>query len=113
MKPLSATEAVKAIVLRMIADEAAPTGVYHFVNDGEASWADLAREIFRLSAAEGRASAQVENILSADYPTPARRPMNSVLSTLRIAEDYGIRPRPWQAAVAEIVTELSSAREWK
>mgnify|MGYP000707550656 CR=1 FL=1 len=109
--PTSATdiaEALKTIVLRMIADEGAPTGVYHFVNAGEASWADLAREVFLLSAEVGGPSAQVEGIPSEHYPTPARRPKNSRLSTAKISADYGVQPRPWQTVVADIITELNS-----
>lgn len=101
-------EALKTIVLRMIADETAPTGVYHFVNAGEASWADLAREVFRLSLEAGGPAADVEGIPSEQYPTPARRPKNSRLSTAKLAADYGVEPRPWQVAVADIVTELNS-----
>ena len=101
-------EALKTIVLRLIADEAAPTGVYHFVNAGEASWADLAREVFRLSDEAGGPSAKVEGIPSEQYPTPARRPKSSRLSTAKLAADYGIEPRPWQTAVADIITELNS-----
>jgi dTDP-4-dehydrorhamnose reductase len=109
--PTSATdiaEALKTIVLRMIADESAPTGVYHFVNAGEASWADLAREVFRLSTEAGGPSAEVEGIASSEYPTPARRPKNSRLSTVKFTADYGVQPRPWQLAVADIITELNS-----
>nr|WP_295110389.1 dTDP-4-dehydrorhamnose reductase [uncultured Caulobacter sp.] len=101
-------ETLKTIVLRMIADEAAPTGVYHFVNAGEASWADLAREVFRLSAEAGGPTAEVEGIPSEQYPTPARRPKNSRLSTAKLTADYDVRPRPWQLAVADIITELNS-----
>lgn len=100
-------EALKTIVLRMIGDERAPTGVYHFVNAGEASWADLAREVFRLSAEAGGPSAEVEGIPSEQYPMPARRPKNSRLSTAKLASDYGIQPRPWRVAVADIITELT------
>lgn len=101
-------QALKTIVLRMIVDEAAPTGVYNFVNAGEASWADLAREVFRLSALAGGPSAQVEGIPSELYPTPARRPKNSRLSTAKITADYDVQPRSWQSAVANIITELNS-----
>lgn len=101
-------EALKTIILRMIADEAAPTGVYHFVNAGEASWADLAREVFRLSAETGGPSADVEGIPSEQYPTPARRPKNSRLSAAKLTTDYGVQPRAWQLAVADIITELTS-----
>lgn len=98
--------AIRTIVLRLVADPQAPTGIYHFVNAGEASWCDLAREIFALSAAAGGPSAEVEAITTADYPTPARRPANSRLSTAKIATDYGIHPRDWRAAVRDIIEEL-------
>lgn len=107
--PTSATdiaETLRTIVLRMIADKAAPTGVYHFVNDGEATWADLAREIFRSSVARGGVRAEVEGIASEQYPTPARRPRNSRLSTRKLAADYGVRPRAWEHAVSDIMTRL-------
>jgi dTDP-4-dehydrorhamnose reductase len=99
-------EALADITLRMIADPEAPTGIYHFVNAGSTSWAGLAREVFALSKARGGPEAQVEGITTAEYPTPARRPANSRLSTFKITRDYGIIPRPWQDAVAGIVAEL-------
>ena len=103
-------EALQNITLKMIADIDAPIGVYHFVNDGETTWAGLARDIFALSAAAGGPSATVESIPSADYPTPARRPSNSRLSTEKLTRDYAIAPRPWQAAVAEVIAELNAER---
>lgn len=108
--PTSAADIARAlatITLRMIDDLHAPTGVYHFVNAGDTTWAGLAREVFALSAAAGGPSATVESITTAEYPTPARRPANSRLSTTAIACDYGITPRPWRDAVAEIVAELN------
>ena len=95
-----------AIALRLIEDSAAPTGIYHFVNAGETSWCGLAREIFALSAAAGGPVADVEAITTADYPTPAKRPANSRLSTAKITADYGIHPRDWRAAVRDIMDEL-------
>ena len=103
-------QTLKTIALTMIADPDAPTGVYQFVNAGETSWAGLASEIFALSAATGGPSATVEAIPASEYPTPAKRPSNSRLSTEKLTRDYGIAPRPWQAAVAEIVHELHAER---
>lgn len=103
-------QTLKTIALTMIADAEAPTGVYQFVNAGETTWAGLAGEIFALSAAAGGPSATVEAIPSAEYPTPARRPSNSRLSTEKLTRDFGIAPRPWQAAVADIVHELYAER---
>ncbi|MRL69659.1 dTDP-4-dehydrorhamnose reductase [Brevundimonas sp. SPF441] len=101
---------LKTITLKMIADVDAPTGVYQFVNAGETTWAELATEIFVLSAAAGGPSAAVEGIPSSEYPTPAKRPTNSRLSTDKLTRDYGVVPRHWQAAVAEIVNELHAER---
>ena len=66
--------------------------------------------LIALSAATGGPSATVEAIPSSEYPTPARRPSNSRLSTAKLTRDYGIAPRPWQVAVAEIVHELHAER---
>lgn len=100
-------EALKSVTLRMIADEAAPRGVFNFVNAGDTTWAGLAREVFACSKAQGGPFAEIEGITTAEYPTPARRPANSRLSTQRIQRGYGIVPRPWQTAVSEIVDALS------
>jgi len=97
---------VQAILLRMLDDSAAPLGIQHFVNAGEASWCELAREIFRMSADRGGPVAEIEAITTADYPTPARRPANSRLSTAALRQDYGIEPRHWHAAVGDIIDEL-------
>lgn len=101
---------LKTIALRMIADADAPTGVYHFVNAGETTWAGLAQEIMTLSAGTGGPTATVEAITTAEYPTPARRPVSSRLSTAGLTRDYGVQPREWRVAVAEIITELSAER---
>lgn len=102
--------ALQTIALKMVADPRAPTGVYHFVNGGATSWANLATEIFRLSAAAGGPAVGVETISSCDYPTLAQRPKNSRLLTDKLTRDYGIEPRSWQLAVAEIVNELCAER---
>ncbi|WP_292123208.1 sugar nucleotide-binding protein [Brevundimonas sp.] len=65
---------------------------------------------FALSAAAGGPSAAVEGIPSSEYLTPAKRPSNSRLSTAKRTRDYRVTPRPWQAAVAEIVAELNGER---
>ena len=98
--------AARTIALRLIEERDAPLGTYHFVNAGEASWCDLAREIFALSAAVGGPAAEVKAITTAEYPTPAKRPANSRLSTAKITADYGIHPRDWRAAVRDIIGEL-------
>lgn len=107
--PTSAADLAQAlltIAIRLAEDADAPTGTFHFSNAGAVSWAGFAREIFAQSAARGGASAEVVPIPSSDYPTPAKRPANSLLSTHAIRAAYGIEPRPWQAALSDILDEL-------
>lgn len=99
-------QALLAIAIRLAEDEAAPIGTFHFSNAGAVSWAGFAREIFTQSGARGGAAAQVMPIPSSDYPTPAKRPSNSLLSHSAIHAAYGIEPRPWQAALSDILDEL-------
>ena len=100
-------QAVLAITGRMIRGADAPTGVYHFVNEGEATWCEFARAIFDAADARGLRTPVVHPIPSSDYPTPARRPANSRLSAEKLRKDYGIAPRPWQAALADIIEALA------
>lgn len=107
--PTSAADlaAVLATIAMRLADNpAAPVGTYHFSNAGEISWCGFAREIFRQSERLGGPIATVEGIATSDYPTPARRPANSLLNHAAIMRDYGIRPRPWQDALSDILHEL-------
>ena len=83
-------------------------GTYHFVNAGEATWHELAEAVFARAATHGRAAPIVHAITTADYPTPAKRPANSRLSTAKIERDFGIVPRPWRVAIDGIVDQLLS-----
>lgn len=102
---------LRTIAIDLMARTDAPTGVFHFVNEGSTSWAGLAREIFADSARRGARAPIVDEIKTADYPTPARRPMNSELSTAALRQAFGIKPRPWRIAVREILDELASSEE--
>jgi dTDP-4-dehydrorhamnose reductase len=98
--PTSAIDIAETLLT--IATQGGPAGTYHFVNSGEASWCELARFIFD----RARMEVAVEAITTADYPTPATRPPNSRLSTEKLQQTFGIRPRSWQDAVGEIVDTL-------
>jgi dTDP-4-dehydrorhamnose reductase len=112
--PTSAADlaaALLTIAMRLAEDPAVPGGTFHFSNAGAASWADFAAEIFRQSATRGGPTATVEAITTADYPTPARRPANSLLSHAAIQRAYGITPRPWADALGDILDQLIGAKK--
>ena len=77
-------------------------GTYHATNEGFCSWADFAKEIFR----QAEKNVEVEEILTADYPTPARRPFNSRLSKKSL-DNAGFNRLPeWQDALKRYLAEL-------
>ena len=78
-------------------------GTYHYGGAPAVSWADFARAIF---AQAGRAVV-VTDIPSADYPTPAARPLNSRLDCAKLTADFGIKPPEWQAGLALVLKELA------
>lgn len=107
--PTSAADVAAALArmaIRLADDPAAPTGTFHVANAGAVSWAQFAEEIFRQSAARGGPSARVQPIATADYPTPARRPANSLLATDATRAAFGIDLRAWQLALGDILDEL-------
>ncbi|MHC9419748.1 dTDP-4-dehydrorhamnose reductase [Sphingomonas citri] len=110
--PTAAADLAAALVriaVRLADDASSPTGTFHFSNAGATSWAGFAEEIFRQSARRGGPSAAVTPIATADYPTPARRPANSLLGLGAIGAAYGIHPRRWEAALGDILDELIGA----
>lgn len=81
-------------------------GTYHFVNAGDTNWSGLAGAVIDRAATHGRPHPTVTAISTADYPTPAKRPANSRLSTEKLTKAFGIQPRPWREAIDAIVDEL-------
>ena len=77
-------------------DRPEPWGVYHMTNAGETSWHGFAEAIQALDGAESIAG--LLPIPSGDYPTPAKRPLNSRLNNDKLERVFGVRlPDWWQA----------------
>lgn len=75
-------------------------GLFHFCNAGQSTWFCFAAAIMTLLAARGQDVPILEPITTAQYPTPARRPANSVLDCSRFDAVFGLPRRPWTAALA-------------
>lgn len=80
--------------------------IYHCTDEGETSWADLARAIFAESALHGGPVAEVRGIPATDYPTKAFRPAYSSLDSGKFARTFGYRAPQWQASLALVVARL-------
>ena len=90
-------------VWELIAQDA--SGTYHVGNAGDAAtWFDVADAVF----ATAGVPALVTPCSTADYPTPARRPAYSVLSTELVASRHGVTLRPWRDALREFLRRLEA-----
>ena len=87
-----------AQVLLQIADcylrgEVVDWGTYHYCNGPETTWFGFAREIFNL--ADGYENLKLNPISTSAYPTPAKRPANSVLDCTHIETSFGLQQLSW------------------
>ena len=73
-------------------------GIYHMTCAGETTWCGFAQAIFAAARA-GKAWAAVTGIPSSEYPTPAERPSNSVLSNQKLKAAFDIELPSWESAL--------------
>lgn len=82
-------------------------GSYHFSGAPDCSWAEFARETFRLAGRE----VNVTDILTSQYPTPAMRPLNSRLDCSATETVFGI-PRPdWREGLTAVLKDIGAFHE--
>lgn len=102
---------VSAHALRHLHQHPELAGTYHVAAGGETSWHGYARFAIELARAQGRPlkvpPEAVHPIPTTAYPTPAQRPLNSRLNTLRFQQAFGLHLPPWQAGVTRLLTELA------
>ena len=83
------------------ANKVEPWGIYNMTNAGETSWHGFAEAIQVLDEFdETCAPAHLRPIPSSEYPTPARRPLNSRLNNDKLERVFGLRLQGWRAALA-------------
>jgi dTDP-4-dehydrorhamnose reductase len=113
----SIAEAIATLVARAGRDRAAIAtslaergGVFHMTAVGRTNWHQFARRLLQQSTDPERRIRSIVAIPSENYPTPARRPMNSVLDCTRLAELWGVVLPPWDVALDLAVEGLGPAR---
>lgn len=86
------------------------SGLYNLVAAGETSWCGYARFVLQHAQQKGIAlkagADQVNAIPTSNYPTPARRPLNSRLDTSKLRDTFGLHLPHWQAGVARMLDEI-------
>ena len=100
--PASAIAAACVTIAQALTDNDALGGTYHFTGAPDVSWADFAREIFRLA---GR-RVNVKDISTAEYPTKARRPGNSRLNCGLTDRAFGLARPNWRLGLRRVLEEL-------
>ena len=88
-------------------------GVFHVTNAGACSWADLAEEVFRHSAALDGPAACVERIGTDEFKMPAARPANSRLATDKLTGTYRLSLPDWREGVADTVLGIAADEGWQ
>ncbi|MDX1976943.1 MAG: dTDP-4-dehydrorhamnose reductase [Pseudanabaenaceae cyanobacterium bins.68] len=86
-------------------------GIYHLTSQGFTSWYGFAQAIF---AADPQAAEQilerVSPITTAEYPTPAQRPLNSRLDLRKICYTFNLRLPDWQPTLAQVLQEYNQGQ---
>ncbi|MGB3313298.1 MAG: dTDP-4-dehydrorhamnose reductase [Albidovulum sp.] len=83
------------------------SGIFHYASAPSVTWADFAEAVFDRASLPKKPA--VKRIPTSDYPTPAKRPANSVLDCSRIRAVYGIEQPDWRVSLSEVIRELETA----
>jgi dTDP-4-dehydrorhamnose reductase len=102
--PADAIAAACLSIAAQLRDDPGKSGTYHFAGIPPASWKDFACEIF---ARAGRQVA-VSGIPTAEYPTPATRPLNSRMECSATMAAFGIAPPDWRAGLDRVLDALGA-----
>ena len=102
-QPTNANDLAEAI-MKIIKSEKITPGIFNFSNLGRISWFDFAEKIAELSEAKIKLNA----IETSQYPTPAKRPKNSVLDLDKISKTYAVPLKPWEESLEDCVQILQN-----
>jgi dTDP-4-dehydrorhamnose reductase len=81
---------------------------------GATTWCGFAQAIFARTGhlLDGRVP-EIKAIASSEYPTAAKRPLNSVLSNAKLQARFGVALAPWEAGLDAVVDRLPEAHATK
>lgn len=111
--PTSALDIADAILhaAAQLHEGAGTSGIYHLAGTGEANWSGFARHILDTSRVLGGPWARVRDIATMDYPTKARRPANSRLSSAKFAAAFGWNAPEWRQSTEAVVRRLLAGEQ--
>ena len=99
-----------AHAIRAVRANPALAGTYHCVAAGETNWHAYARFVIEWARARGLpitvAADAVRAVPTTEYPTPARRPLNSRLDTCKLRETFQLSLPDWRVGVQRMLEEV-------
>lgn len=78
-------------------------GIYHYANEGSCNWFEFATAIMEIAGL----NCKVNPIPTSQYPTPARRPVNSIMSKEKIKAVFGLWIPDWKKSLREVLEGLN------
>lgn len=103
-----------AHAIRTAASRPSVAGLYNLAASGETSWFDYARFVVAIAEKQSAQfklrSRAISPVATAEYPSPAQRPLNSRLDTHRFTETFDLCLPPWESGVVNTLNEILDAR---
>lgn len=91
------------VILKIIHSQSKQFGIYHYSNQGEITWYDFAKEIFKQSQSE----IKLHKTNSKTFKTLATRPKYSVLNTSKIHSLLNLEPVKWEKSLEKCLKEIT------
>lgn len=105
---LDLADVLVRIVQRLVAEQGeGMSGIYHVAGQGQTSWHGFAQSIFAGLARRGQPVPRLQEITTAEYPTPARRPKNSCLDSAKAERVFQVRLPLWQSSLEDCLDRLA------
>ena len=100
--PASAIAQACLTIADHLATDIGKSGTYHFSGAPDTSWHDFATEI----SGQASRTIKVTPILTENYPTPAKRPLNSRLDCRSTEDVFGLKRPDWRHDLTEVLSQL-------
>jgi len=86
---------LEIIMHKKFRDLGQTTQIYHYSGESEISWYEFAKEIFKIEKIE----CEVNPVTSQQYPTPAKRPRNTIMKKDKIVKIFNIKISNWKSSL--------------